>query len=232
MKRAISLMLALLLATLPACLAEAAEACLGVWYMNEAVYGGQRMSPDVLGAELTLTLNADGTATQETNGNAAAATWRAEGGAVILDDGSTAMTLTLEGDTLWAESETGVRMRFDRERTGAEAFETAALEAVTRADFIGAWEARSVSMNGSLIPVMLIGSAQTLTITEARILLTEGTSAPVEVEGELAGNALLLTDPDGSGVPMELRLHEDGVLSARMTSAGMTVTIYFDPARE
>ena len=231
MKRRIASLLALLLsaALLVGAAAETAgDDFLGTWYLNEALYNGARFSPSAIGIEVTLILNADGSALVVNSGTELPGTWSEADGSIILRDESEEMKLVFEDDSIVVDGEDGMRMVYRREPGSENPYEAPMLEEVAFEDFEGDWTAVSVNLNGVLFTIEQMGVKQAFAIGDGRVELIEGESDPVELEYAQVENALELTDPDGSGVPMRLCLHEDGALSARMEQSGGFVVIYFE----
>ena len=222
---AIAALLAALLSV--AALAEAGDLT-GAWYLCEAQYKGARFSPAAIGIEVTLTLNPDGTAQIAQNGTALPGTWTEADGAILLADESEQMTLVPGDGALTSTDDEGMVMIYRREPAPENPYETPAQTGVALADFDGRWTSVSVDLNGVLFSIEQIGGAQVFVIDAGQVTLIESGSDPIAVESAFADDSLILTDPDGSGIPMYLRLHEDGTLSARMTDNAGRVVIYFE----
>lgn len=231
MKKALCLALALTLCA--CCMAEGADIA-GVWYLNGIETNGASLDPASFGLELTLKLNADGSAEANFSGDeAAACSWRVEGGLFYLNDGQGETVGTYSQDALTI-SYTGVKMIFSREARPTSAFDAGAVrDDATLADFDGAWRATIMDMLGMRAPVERMGLNLRLNIDQGRVeVCVEGNeSVRYAVDAEFSDGVLTVPVPEDAsqGFPLRLELRESGALSHTQDEGdGLSSTIYFE----
>ena len=182
MKKLTAMILTLALLICAVALAESAD-YLGTWYLNEINFGGSILAPSVLGMDMTLEINEDGTAVltsvegeEDASQNA---TWTLEGDVVTVtvlaegdeEEGET-MTMTIQDGVLVAE-EGGMGLNFGREKVEAEVYQPGAPVAdAADADYAGQWQATYMDMNGNYIQASLFGMDLTVTVDESSMTLT------------------------------------------------------------
>ena len=182
MKKLTAMILTLALLICAVALAESAD-FLGTWYLNEINFGGSILAPSVLGMDMTLEINEDGTAVlTSVEGEEDAlqnATWTLEGDVVTVtvlaegdeEEGET-MTMTIQDGVLVAE-EGGMGLNFGREKVEAEVYQPGAPVAdAADADYAGQWQATYMDMNGNYIQAAMFAMELTVTVDESSMTLT------------------------------------------------------------
>lgn len=219
---------ALLVLALTALCAIAETDYTGEWYLNEVRFGDMTLSPSLYGRDVTLSLNADGTARMESS----------EEGVEQVNDGSWAqnesgLTLTIEGSPLVFTPDADGNLIADVSETGDETnmymvygrekrVETLYVPAPARAaeslsEFDGVWRIHSIDLFGTMVPASMYGFEVQLEIEGGSIKITseqlEG-EAIREANGTLEDGALVLRFADeAETTEMRLMLLEDGMLS-------------------
>ena len=233
MKRKLTLLLACLMA-LTMALTGAAESLspVGTWTLTGVEAEGMTLDPAMLGMEITMTLNEDGTAQMGMSGLAEeGGTWSVEGDVVtVIDPDGEEMPMTLTEDGSLRAEQDGMAMIFTLS-TGDEgqsvigaAAEVAVLEDVALEDFNGEWTAtHGLAIE---VPLETLGLTMDASIDNGNITISDGTNSDI-VKGELEENALVA---EQSGVQMPFYLREDGTLSLAMEQSGMTIEIIFERA--
>lgn len=230
MKKFAAILLALMLC-MGLALAETADVT-GTWHLNEVISGEISINPGVLGMDMSITLNADGTATGDVAGETGEGTWSMEGGNVIVAMSGDPMTFTLEDGNLVSVVE-GSTMIFGREKAEVTTVELGeARTDVTLADFNGQWNATIVDMMGMQIPVTDMGMLMTITIADGQVTLTEGEgeAATTSTGSATLENGVLTVKPEDETDSLPLTLHESGLLAALLESDGLSMGIYFEKA--
>ncbi|MBQ9197683.1 MAG: hypothetical protein IJ157_10660 [Clostridia bacterium] len=231
MKKLVSLILALMMACmlLPA-MAEAADV-IGDWYLTEVQMGEDTLPPSVLGMEMTITLNEDGTALFVTaygeDVDEDAVTWKMGDGAVIISMGEDGDQDFVMEDDLLKFDMGGALLVFSQ-----EAPEIAALPQVIAAEsedaFLGEWTLTTIGAGGALLPADALGADGTLTVEAGKLTLISGEDT-IEGETTLTEDGKLAIG-DGS---MALELNDNGWLSITQQFDEETVmTMYFEQAVE
>lgn len=235
MKRKLTLLLACLMA-LTMALTGAAESLspVGSWTLTGVEANGMTLDPAMLGMEITMTLNEDGTAEMGMSGLVEeGGTWSVEGDVVtVIDPDGEEMPMTLTEDGSLRAEQDGMAMIFTP-ATGDEgqslmgaATEVAVLEDVAMEDFNGEWTAAYAVAQGIEVPLDTFGLAMDASIDNGNVTLTAYGSSDT-MQAELAENALVA---EQSGVQMPFYLREDGTLSLAMEQSGMTIEIIFERA--
>ena len=229
MKKLVSLLLALALACmmLPT-LADGIDLT-GEWYLTEVQMGEDKLPPSALGVEMTITLNADGTALIVTSYGEEAEeevdTWTlADGVITFTAEEGEAQEFLLEGDLLKYDIG-GAYMIFSR-----EAPEAAALPQVIAAEseeaFLGEWTLTTIGAGGSLLPAAALGAEGKLTVEAGKLTLVSGEEI-IEGETALTEDGKLAIG-DGS---MALELNDNGWLSiTRQFDEATVMIMYFEKA--
>lgn len=230
MKKFAALLLALMLC-MGLALAETVDVT-GTWHLNEIISGEISINPGVLGMDMSITLNADGTATGDVAGETGEGTWSMEGGSVIVAMAGDPMTFTLENGNLISIVE-GSTMVFSREKAEITTVELGeARTDVTMEDFNGQWNATIVDMMGMQIPVTDMGMLMTITIADGQVTLTEGEgeTATTSIGTATLENGVLTVRTENEEDDLPLSLHESGLLAALLESDDLSMGIYFEKA--
>lgn len=239
MKRRSIVIILVFVLSLVAVGASALEAAdiVGTWYLNAIEMNGATASPDVMGLEMTMTLDADGTALLVMSGqDDSAGTWKIENGELAVDDGITVSVMTLSDDTLVTDMY-GVTMSFGKTKEEAPIVEIAPARIVADvAEYNGTWKGVHVDYMGTLIPLAIVEMDLTLTISGGTIQLDitesgQGDAQSMTADGELVEGTLLATMGDGeTAQTVMLQLLEDGTLSYTIADEDTVGTIYCEKA--
>lgn len=229
--------------------AEGEEDLTGVWNIQSMEQGGMKMEGALLslmGMEVTLTLNEDGTTTMAMNGESKDGTWTFDGKEGILDYGEAQLPFNVEEGILSVVQE-GMTMNMSRDDAGnADAELAPAVTDPELADFNGTWNAVSYVALGIPIPLETMGANITLIIEDGKIAVSglftgtgegeeaeeaeeaeEETAQTLDVvfDAELKEDGVLYLDFAGSDIlgqigmeasGINLTLHEDGRMSGRI----------------
>ena len=219
---------ALLILSLIALCAIAETDYTGEWYLNEVRFGEMTLSPSLYGKDVTLSLNADGTAQMKSS----------EEGVDQINDGSWAqnesgLTLTIEGSPLVftpdadgnliadiseTGDETNMYMVYGREKRVETLYVPAPAKAAeSLSEFDGGWRIHSIDLFGTMVPASMYGFEVQLEIESGPVKIAseqiEG-EAIREADGTLEDGALVLRFADETETTeMRLMLLEDGTLS-------------------
>lgn len=219
---------ALLVLSLIALCAIAETDYTGEWYLNEVRFGDMTLSPSLYGRDVTLSLNADGTAQMKSS----------EEGVDQINDGSWAqdesgLTLTIEGSPLVftpdadgnliadiseTGDETNMYMVYGREKRVETLYVPAPAKAAeSLSEFDGVWRIHSIDLFGTMVPASMYGFEVQLQIEAGHVKIAseqiEG-EAIREADGTLEDGTLVLRFADETETTeMRLMLLEDGTLS-------------------
>ncbi len=162
----------------------------GTWYLNSIEEEGMEFSPAMMGMEMELVLNDDGSAelTSIYGGEADtdAAQWaETDGGVTVTDSEGTEMPLVLDEDGNLVMDEDGTIMVFGKEKIEGETFDPGvAVEDTELEDFIGSWEAAYLGMADGCFPYAMMGMTGSLEITADGATLTESMGEDMEFTTE------------------------------------------------
>ena len=187
MKKIISLMLAVcMMLGMVSAFAESASVT-GVWYASKMSMGDQSYDIGMLGMALTLTLNEDGSASMDTNGDVSEGTWEAnaEGVAVTFEgqtiNGTLAdgeLSLTDNEQTIIFTREAPTKMELAAEKTDA-----------TVEDFNGTYACTYVKMGDDYMPMDM---AANFGLVMPKITIKDGTLEVEELEDDTIGIGSML----------------------------------------
>ena len=236
MKKLLCALLAIVL--LCACAAAETADVTGTWYLNEIQTSVMTLNPAMLGMELVLTLNPDGTAVTTSTASAEqTGAWEMDGETVNVTIAGNPQALSLDenGNLVGVEAETGTTMVYGREKAEVVYFDPGtALTDVTLADFDGTWNATLVQLGGIKLTPAEIGMEITIELSggEGRFLQKYAAYAETiefSVVGELtADGALILSDADGNAQSALYRLYDSGVMAClEEGEGGLSGAIYF-----
>ena len=213
------------------CFAETVDVT-GAWYLNAIELEGTRIDPSLMGLNMSITLNSDGSAVMSTDDGETAesenGSWSMDGAVVTVVDASDyAMPLEMVGEELIAV-EDGVNMVFGREQSSAAMYVPAPASAnVAPEDFAGAWTATLFDMGGMQLPMEGVGMGMTVVFDGAKATFTlveEGESETIEVDCVYEGSDAILTGE----VPMTFTLLEDGKICYSQEEEGLALNMYFE----
>lgn len=233
MKKMISMMLVLALCLLGFAVAEPMDVT-GDWYLNTIESEGVELDPAMLGFELTLTLNADGSAGMESFGEADTNySWVMDGENVIVTDSyDESMIFVPDGANLVVhDEENGFEMIMGREKTAPQGYVPAAVEsAPAMQDFEGVWNAAIIDMMGMQLPMETIGMKLMVEIKDGSAEVTSnesGAEITYEAPVTLEGDTLTVAAVDDQ-MPLPLQLQQDGKIVWAEESEGMIISMYFE----
>lgn len=250
MKKLLSLLVALMMLLGCMAFAEGVDYT-GTWVLTGAVAEGMEMGAStlsMLGMDMTLVINADGTMTLTLMGMEEAGTWTVAENGININDGTEDTLVTYQDEVLSIVSEDET-MLFTREGAApaiAEAPAVVVLANVDPAAFEGEWVLTSASFLGMEMTADEIGSIILLNMADGQCQCTtieEGAEPEVEVlpytveEVEGEGTVVSITAVDettGESVEMlRLTMLEDGRLQSVMDLEGLEIGYFFSrPAEE
>lgn len=210
------------------------EELVGEWHIKNMKQGSVEMDASLLaafGQDMVLTLNEDGTATQNMSGEIQEGTWSLDGEEGVIVFGTEAPFVLKDGDLVIGTED--VTMTFSKEE--AEAYDTTlapAVEDTELSDFDGEWNATVYVALGAPLPLSVAGAEITLVIEEGKVTVFETVmdlnsgevvdSMEIEFAAELEDDGTLFIDFDGENIlekigmeasGISLTLHEDGRMS-------------------
>ena len=198
MKRIFAALLALAMLLAAAALAETVEApafnYIGTWYLNELLVEGASMAPATFGMQMTMTLNADGTAALSGTGvegmEDATGIWAETTDGVSVTVGEETMAFAQTGGKLVSNLD-GTGMVFGRQQAQMEVYRPGAPVATASAeDYAGVWKAHMMEMDGAYVDAALLGMDITAAIEGTTITLNGFFFSGDALEAEFAGGAL------------------------------------------
>ena len=230
MKKLLSLVLAL---AMLCCMVSALADDAGVWYLNSMVLDGTTYNPADMGMTITLTLNADGTGSMDSNGEVSELTWTSD---------DTAVTLVMDGEeTVLARQDIGlviddegVSMVFGTEAPVAMNLG----ETVAAADlsaFNGTWSCTNIGMEGLMLPASslgdswetIFGSADTTIVIADGVVTVCGSDAQTFT---FADGQLTCSEEDNELSAQSITLTDAGYLVYTMDALGLS--LYCQPAAQ
>lgn len=163
MKRLTSLVLALLLALtmMVGAFAETADVT-GEWY------------GELLGIQVTLTINADGTYKMDIAGmDSEEGVWeKNEDGNLVMDKGTEGEGLVTVTETGLSTEQDGMKIDFTREAPAEDEELTISTE-TTEEELQGKWQATSVIMNGMSVPMSMVGQECIIEVKDSNLVPAE-----------------------------------------------------------
>lgn len=187
------------------------EKYLGAWYGVSIAEGSETYMLADFGLEMTLTINADGTATLDMNGEADTGICAMQDGVLTIDGAA----VTVENGTI-VYSQDGTTITLSREKPEIiEAYIPVIDETVVLDDFVGIWALKSATSEGMTLSAEMLGMS-------GDTLIIYGDSCDMTLEGMLLEDvpcalndyALIVTIMDGEAT---ITLREDGSLSFEMS---------------
>ena len=230
MKKLLSVLVVL---TMVLCASALAEDLSGTWYLTEGIMGELSINAASMGMDITIELNADGSAVITSNYEGAESevqtgTWAlSENGVTITSEGEP-IELSLEDGKLCLRMDEESAMVFGRERVEAVAL-PAALAAESEEVFLGSWKATDVSMMGIVVPAEAAGMGMSMVVEPGKVTVDTGDGEPEVMDTAFADGAMTLTkDGELNG---RLVLNDDGSISIEMDLGEDSVmAIYFAKA--
>jgi len=230
MKKLMALLAALCMMALPfAGLAEMADVT-GTWYLTGVESDGLAFDPAMLGMEMTMTLNTDGSALLESNlAETEIGSWVLEEGTVLVSDASgEAQAFTLEGEELRCNQEGIILVMSREENAPAESVESPVRTDAAEEEFFGRWNSAYMVIGGMQLPLDMMGLGM-------RIEMTQGEAILVQHSEEGEKERLLAAEFTGGAMELEggelvLQLHENGMISLLEEQTGGVM--YFEKAAE
>lgn len=214
MKRLTSLVLALLLALtmMVGAFAETADVT-GEWY------------GELLGIQVTLTINADGTYKMDITGmDSEEGVWeKNEDGNLVMDKGTEGEGLVTVTETGLSTEQDGMKIDFTREAPAADSEGLNISTETTEEQLQGKWQATSVIMNGMSVPMSMVGQECVIEVKDSNLYLLNlvGQTALAEI-------AVPLTFADGIlGVTLQVDENTSEMFALAMLEDG---TVLFEVA--
>lgn len=199
MKRLTSLVLALLLALtmMVGAFAETADVT-GEWY------------GELLGIQVTLTINADGTYKMDIAGmDSEEGVWeKNEDGNLVMDKGTEGEGLVTVTETGLSTEQDGMKIDFTREAPAADSEGLDISTETTEEQLQGKWQATSVIMNGMSAPMSMVENDCIIEVKESNLYLRD-----------LLGQTMLAEIP----IPMTFM---DGILIASLPTDENTTQMF------
>lgn len=199
MKRLTSLVLALLLALtmMVGAFAETADVT-GEWY------------GELLGIQVTLTINADGTYKMDIAGmDSEEGVWeKNEDGNLVMDKGTEGEGLVTVTETGLSTEQDGMKIDFTREAPAADSEGLNISTETTEEELQGKWQATYVIMNGRSAPMSMVENDCIIEVKESNLYLRD-----------LLGQTMLAEIP----IPMTFM---DGILIASLPTDENTMQMF------
>lgn len=223
MKKLISLILVAVLALAGF---ASADDVTGTWYLTAMTQGEMTVDPAMIGMEITMTLNPDGTADMNALGEVTSGSWTVEGANVTITVDGTPQTFVYDGTALVADLG-DMGMKF--ERTAGETYvRPAEVYATDISQFDGEWTAYKAGVMGMYMDVALLASF--VPETESIDMTMKIANGAVSSDGseasqfELVDGLLFLEGPglNGESSSMRIQLLEDGTIELD-TNMGFTI---------
>lgn len=234
MKKLAALLLILVLC-LGVALAETANLT-GVWYLNEIASDEISMHPGTMGLEMTLTLNADSTASMNVAGSTDVGTWLVNDLDVVVTIQGDPQTFTYADGNLVTTMD-GVTMTFGREKAEMKTIELgAAMVNAEMDDYNGKWSATLVDFLGMQMPIADMGTSMEITIADGKVTMKESTPDGTEMTDEgtvTVENGMASIIAEGSDEVIVMQLHEGDVMVwTAEVAEGINMTTYFEKVAE
>lgn len=245
MKKLFAMLLVIAMLLGSVAVAEVAVDYTGTWVVTGAEIEGVRMSPSmlsVMGVDIAVTFNADGTAVLIASGAEAVGNWTATETGVSLAESSGVTDVFVYRDEMLVIRQDGMAMMFTREGAAPAVAEESAVTVLANVDpkeFEGWWMLTKVSAMGMEIPAESVGSiALKLSEGGGVVMFREGEgeleNAPVtyvtsEVEGVGTVAVVSMVNAE-AGLAVEvlrLSLRSDGTLVQETVEEGMNVSLIF-----
>ena len=217
-------------------LAEGADPA-GVWYLTKAYVGETEMDPAMLGMNVTMTLNEDGSAVVATaygdEVQEEKSEWALGDGVVTLKSGNDEpVVFAIVDDTLTIDND-GIGMVFTREPN--EPFEAPpALAAESEDAFAGTWDLVLISMGGVRMSPEMFGMEDTLAVEPGKVVETSAVGENEqkrEMTAQFVDGAMQLYNAEDGAELGLLQLREDGTVSLTVTlDEGNEMTMYYEKA--
>ena len=248
MKKTIAVLLAVFVMTMSvfAGLTFAAENedLIGEWHIQSAIMDGVEMDASILslmGMDMILTLNEDGSATMNMMSEVEEGTWTGAGteGTLSFGEEDNELPFTVEDEKLTIEQD-GQSMVFGKDTAQFSGVDLAPAVADAKAeDFNGVWNATTYVMFGIPLPIATYGVEITVTIEDGKAAVSEilkdmsnnfevTDTLDLEFDTQFQEDGTLYIDFGGEAVLDEigleasgvyLTLHEDGRLSGHIPEA-------------
>lgn len=229
MKKLLSLILALAMLLSCVAFAEGVDYT-GTWVLTGAEADGIQMGPSMLamvGLDMTMTLNVDGSMTMATMGMEEAGTWAATAtGIAINDDGVDPLEVVFQNEILVMEDE-GATLMFTREGAAPAVADSTGPVAQANVDpeaFEGQWLLTKVSLMGMDMPADQMGMYMAFVLADGAGIVGDNdtedgsiqTANVVYTVAETENGTALSVVPEGAENPEEealvLFLSEEGYL--------------------
>jgi len=218
----------------------------GTWYLIEAHNGDLVLPISMLGMEMEVTLNEDGSAVitgkiqQEAMENRG--TWEQSDNKVIITTENMALEMMLENEEMSVDMGGGTTGIF--RQTPPETFVPPEVVAAETAEaFHGTWQVENLmSEDGSVVPAALLGYDHIFVVEEGKATetaLNPDDAVTVEYTTEFTEGTLVLTakNPDdpvsgGANTAITVQLTENGQLVYEITNGEQKLVCYLKPVVE
>lgn len=185
---------------------------IGEWILTGVEVAGTTFPLSVLGIEMTMTLNADGSVyasgSLEGEDETSSGTWTRDGDAVTIALDGEPEVFIIEDSTLVAEMD-GTKMIFSRADGEQPDSGDGSLNDAVLTDFIGTWSAYEIEMMGIKLPMETYGVEMTFAFDGKTVSLSSDST------GDSGETTLFYME--GSTLVLEgntyVRLHADGTMS-------------------
>ena len=233
MKKLLAVLLGMLL-LLGVAAAETADVT-GTWYLNEISAEGVSVNPVSVGMDMSITINADGTALVTLNGEDTDSSWAMEDGKVVVTMEGDPQAFTPEDGKLVAE-ESGAKMILEREKAEVVVFTPGEAKAdATMDDYNGTWNAFLVDMMGMQMTLEEMGLTMQVVVENGKAVVLEGMGDEMvssEADAEVKDGLLLLM-LDGMDTGSALQYLEGDMLEmTQPVVEGMSMSVYFERVPE
>lgn len=215
-KKITALLLSLLMLT--ALVSAQAADFTGTWYLVSIVNNGIAINPAGSMMDITMNLNADGTATASMAGEEdSPGTWSVDSDTltVTVDEEPLQFTMNENGQLL-AEYEGG-QMFFGREPAVPDFVPAAEIAADSIAAFDGTWTITSVDIYGMILPFAAVAESGDFGMDNATIVISDGSVSSFDATepelGTFSDGKLVLSSTLGDEFAQTFTLMEDGTLS-------------------
>ena len=233
MKKLLAVLLGMLL-LLGVAAAETADVT-GTWYLNEISAEGVSVNPVSVGMDMSITINADGTALVTLNGEDTDGSWAMEDGKVVVTMEGDPQAFTPEDGKLVAE-EAGAKMILEREKADLVVFTPGEAKAdATMDDYNGTWNAFLVDMMGMQMTLEEMGLTMQVVVENGKAVVLEGMGDEMvssEADAEVKdGLLLLMLDGMDTGSALQY-LDGDMLEMIQPVTEGMSMSVYFERVPE
>ena len=204
----------------------------GTWYLNEVSVDGMSVNPSIMGVDMTLTLNADGTFSMNLMGEVYEGAWSTYGNIVSLIG---KQSFTLADGNLTGELN-GFLMTLSQEKAVVETYVPGEAKVdATMADYNGTWNATMADMFGMQLPMESLDMTMQIIVADGKMTVLEGMGEEISTSEGTATveNGALSMMIEGATEVTTVQLYTDGVLALAVDMGDdLAMTFYFEKAAE